>query len=563
MKNRYLFLSVLLSLLAGSISAQAFTSIDILQGSGNGNPSQFTEFNGKVYFNAIGDTTKGYELWVTDGTPGGSSMVADIWQGRGSSQPNSFVPVGNKLFFTANDSIHGQELWVTDGTPGGTSMVLDIYPGSTGAGVAFMTALNGKLYFAATDGPHGSELWVSDGTAGGTSLVKDIYAGNSSSNIFGVILNANGGSFYTYHMTAFNGKLYFRADDGIHGVELWSTDGTTGGTTMVSDMWAGPGAGNPYCITQLGNKLIMSAADSLHGFELWVSDGTNAGTALIKDIEPGMQSGYPSNYSDFREYNGKLYFNVITSAYGVELWSTDGTSAGTTLVKDILAGPGGSNAGNYGPWVYNGRLYFSANDSINGNQLWSSDGTTAGTTLFKVLSPYTPANASPYLFTNYNNKMYFIASTDSINLAQLYVSDGTSGGTHVIAPAISPNYNPMAYTYNLVPTANGLYMQGGFNSIGYELWIYNTPTAITETSGEGTLSAYPNPFGNSITLSGLQSSELYTLSVYDMTGRECYQYELNNPAASANVSMPDLATGVYLMRVSTQGSSQTFRLVKN
>jgi ELWxxDGT repeat protein len=64
------------------------------------------------------------------------------------------------------------------------------------------------LFFTARDGSHGRELWTSDGTAGGTSLVQDI--------------NPLGSSVPT-SLKNFNGTLLFTANDGIHGRELWTT----------------------------------------------------------------------------------------------------------------------------------------------------------------------------------------------------------------------------------------------------------------------------------------------------------------------------------------------------
>ena len=94
------------------------------------------------------------ELWVTDGTPGGTSLVMDINPGTGSSDPKNITALGNgKALFSANDGTHGYELWVTDGTAAGTSMVTDINPGSGSSGPDNITALgNGSALFSATDG---------------------------------------------------------------------------------------------------------------------------------------------------------------------------------------------------------------------------------------------------------------------------------------------------------------------------------------------------------------------------------------------------------------------------
>src|SRR6185369_9240828 len=91
--------------------------------------------------------------------------------------------------------------------------------------------VNGVLYFAADDGVHGRELWKTDGTAPGTVLVKDIYPGSDS--------NGNGLWSNPSNLTSVNGNLYFVAYDGVHGTELWKSDGTPGGTTIVADLHSG------------------------------------------------------------------------------------------------------------------------------------------------------------------------------------------------------------------------------------------------------------------------------------------------------------------------------------
>ena len=103
-------------------------------------------------------------------------------------------------------------------------MVKDIHSGSSGSYPNYLTAVGNTLYFRADDGTNGNELWKSDGTASGTVMVKDIYSGSSSSS--------------PSYLTAVGNTLYFRADDGTNGNELWKSDGTASGTVMVKDIAA-------------------------------------------------------------------------------------------------------------------------------------------------------------------------------------------------------------------------------------------------------------------------------------------------------------------------------------
>ncbi|MEO7909837.1 MAG: ELWxxDGT repeat protein, partial [Roseiflexaceae bacterium] len=93
------------------------------------------------------------------------------------------------------------------GTAGGTVRVLDINPGGGSSDPYYLTNVNGMLFFAADDGSTGTELWKSDGTADGTVRVLDIYAGSGDSEPFS--------------LTNINDTLFFQAYDGISGTELW------------------------------------------------------------------------------------------------------------------------------------------------------------------------------------------------------------------------------------------------------------------------------------------------------------------------------------------------------
>ena len=82
--------------------------------------------------------------------------------------------------------------------------------------------------------------------------------------------------------------------------------------TLVKDIFPSKGAGCPYPNFDLkswqqwsaviGNKLVFQANNSTHGTELWISDGTEAGTVMLKDIAPGDRSS-SSNPRAFLSYN--------------------------------------------------------------------------------------------------------------------------------------------------------------------------------------------------------------------------------------------------------------------
>src|SRR5262249_40933905 len=156
--------------------------------------------------------------------------------------------------------------------------------------------VNGTLFFAADDGMHGTELWRSDGTAVGTTLVKDLYPGGFTGAYGGYYLNSSSPS----NLTDVNGTLFFTAADAAwSGWGLWKSDGTEAGTVLVSSL-----ATFPYNLTNVNGTLFFTAGTAWggpNGVELWKSDGTAAGTVLVRDIDPGQHREY-DDYGNFLGY---------------------------------------------------------------------------------------------------------------------------------------------------------------------------------------------------------------------------------------------------------------------
>jgi ELWxxDGT repeat protein len=231
-------------------------------------------------------------------------------------------------------------------------------------------------------------------------------------------------------MIALNDTLYFVAEDPVHGIELWKSDGTEAGTVLVKDISPGPRSSYPAFLTDVAGTLFFVAEDPVHGRELWKSDGTEAGTVLVKDIRPGAGSGLPvhPSHGNLTAVGKTLFFAADDGAHGLELWKSDGTAAGTVLVKDIRPGPEGSRLiFGMGPMVdVNGTLYFAADDGAHGRELWKSDGTEAGTVLVKDIKPG-PEGSGPSSLANVNGTLFF-AARDGAHL-KLWTSDGTAAGT--------------------------------------------------------------------------------------------------------------------------------------
>ena len=190
----------------------------------------------------------------------------------------------------------------------------------------------------------------------------------------------------------------------------WSMPAAAADTVaQVKDINIGTVGSLPAEMTEYNGLFYFSADNGTSGQELWVSDGTEAGTVLLKDIQAGHKKG--SAPAGFTVYNGLLYFSADDGLNGRELWASDGTTAGTTLFKDIHAGTNQGSAPT-GLTVFNGKLYFAANDGVNGREMWESDGTAAGTVLNSDINAGS-SSSSPASLEVVDGKLYFQADGGS------------------------------------------------------------------------------------------------------------------------------------------------------
>ncbi len=291
-------------------------------------------------------------------------------------------------------------------------LVEDIYPGETGSEPNWLMDFKGRLLFGANHPKFGEELWRSNGTKSGTRLVKDIDPGPL---VIKKMEKTETGSSAPDNVMRTKKWIYFQATTVKYGDELWKSDGTKSGTKIVKDIVPGPGVSDPEDIVSTAPRTTFFRAwDKKHGEELWKTDGTEKGTKLIKDINPDLppgarcdqgDCGIPKGWShpDTVTVMGKqVFFAADDGKHGVELWKSDGTEKGTTLVKDINTVKGNSNPNDKGDaltrsaeveklFVVGKTLYFRASDGKHGVELWKSDGTKRGTKLVKDINPAAPA----------------------------------------------------------------------------------------------------------------------------------------------------------------------------
>lgn len=262
---------------------------------------------------------------------------------------------------------------------------LNDYRGGSTPAFDFAVA-NDFVFLRARTETTGTELWKTDGTSAGTRRVRDIVSGPDDTSLFDFVY--------------VNGTLFFTADDGIHGLELWKSDGTEAGMVLVRDI--NPGADSAFGqigfrnLTNVNGTLFFIAEDGIHGRSLWKSDGTEAGTALVKDLIPTQTFDTPDSLVNV---DGMLFFAGPSPSGGEALWKSDGTEAGTQIIKSLSPFSGSLTD-------VNGTLFFIVDDGF-GTGLWKSDGTPAGTSLVKSIER--SGDNFPRDLINVSGRLFFSA----------------------------------------------------------------------------------------------------------------------------------------------------------
>lgn len=443
---------------------------DINPGSANANPASLQNINGTLFFCAT--TSSGTGLWKSDGTEAGTVIIADLDAAVNSfSLTGDMVAMGNKAFFTADLPATGRELWVSDGTAAGTTIVKEIYTGNTGSFPANLTVLGNKLCFSAQDAIN-RQVWITDGTEAGTVPLFDALP-NSRNDSYNYFVNCNG-------------TLYFSATAGIAFTsEPHISDGTQAGTRLLKDITPGSNGCDARGYEYFNGRTYFIAYTAATGYELWSSDGTEAGTTMLLEIYPGANNGVGGSYLIEGLVNNKLIFSGNHPLYREEPFSSDGTAAGTQLLKNVQTTGLGSYPSNLS--VIGNRLYFGATASgFSDNEPWYSNGTEAGTMLLKDLEPG-EAWSNPFEFTSIDNNNFYFRTFNSSNSRDIWKSDGTADGTIKVAVNIQSD--------RILPVNNILFYGKRDNTNGTELWKYDgVSESIVKNINPAGNNAFPSNF---------------------------------------------------------------------
>ena len=223
-----------------------------------------------------------------------------------------------------------------------------------------------------------------------------------------------------------------------------------------------------------GRLLFFSRSDNATGAEPWVSDGTVAGTRLLKDICPGAGGNDPGLWANI---GSRVIFCAHDNVSGDELWITDGTANGTKMVKDIR--PGTSDSAIWGISSLGNQVVFRADDGTHGAELWGSDGTTQGTRLLADIEPGA-ASSLPGYFQSLGGRCCFRATTSSQG-SELWVTNGTSAGTKIVRdfrPGTASGLG-VGDAMRFSATVGGRLFFQADDGTGYSLWSTDGSSAGT------------------------------------------------------------------------------------
>ncbi|MCM8735750.1 hypothetical protein M5E06_16510 [Azospirillum sp. A1-3] len=381
-------------------------------------------------FTATTDDT-GTELWVTDGTPSGTRLLADIRPGQQGSAPEDAVVADGKIFFTADDGIHGRELWVSDGTAAGTRMVADIVPGVQGSSPSALTAAQGRVYLHADSGTH-SGIWSSNGTAADTRLFHEMAPLSPWSQGISLIGITDGRLAFHEGAASWASNVTFVNSDGS----------TTALTDIIPDSGVVRYVATPDGIVASVTTVIdwtgsMEWPTAVRHSTFWATDGTAEGTRHLGDLTmQGWDLGRVVGL-----HSGQVVFTSDMDVYRTEQGNASKIGVLDDATGQISFLPGQELAKPLG-WLDQGppgeegdRLLFLDESYWSGSQrLLATDGTAGGTVELHQNSWMYQSIAIA------GNRAFFLTDQNGADPAGFWVTDGTSGGTHHLGPMAGGAY---------------------------------------------------------------------------------------------------------------------------
>ncbi len=352
------------------------------------------------------------KLWISDGTDTGTHNLGDFGFAVGPDLKNNVKWYKNKYYFLLHVNNLGPSLWVSDGR-NRLEFLKDIDTSSKDNDIQLrLRLLNNKLYFFANHTDYGTELWTSDGTDTGTHLELDILPGTES--------GINGSCF----LHVFKNKLYFNYIlINNNNFQLSSYDVSS---KNLVNFFNDDSIKTYFSVVEINYKddsLMFINCKKKGKYEVWVSDGTKAKTKKIRQSQFSTTDEYLNNAYNI---NGKYIINSFISPLGYELWNYDETTQEYSLIKDLNPGTTSTNIF-FNSVIKNNKLYFIAASSAFGIDVWVTDGTFDGTIL------YNDINNNGYFVSgliSFNDKYFISGLLDSTYGTEIYNFDQLNTSVH-------------------------------------------------------------------------------------------------------------------------------------
>lgn len=523
MKIRLLFL-IIISAINTGIAQIKISDVE---------PLRFSQLKDQLFFPAYKENL-GRELWKSDGTPTGTSLIKDIFTGPDNGvwwyYNNEALELNNDIYFLASDSESAGELWKTDGTEAGTKKVTHFMNGN----VSTITLVGNQIFFLVQPAGQSIQVWKSDGTESGTVLVKSNIQVSSRATFEGKV-----GNTFIFTVGTYN----------TNDVKVWRSDGSSDGTFPITENIDGNGSGN---YGGFGGTSLLSQYIEYNQNLYFVSrqyiyetDGTllNTKRTPYSILNIGEST---IRHSDVIAINNKLYFLFFS------------VESGTLIIQEMESNLSGLREIYYKRGInyfspsnladYNGKLMFTTGNDSGGTSLAYLDLQNYSLNYLKEIA--TQAQ-KPFFFdftmnvnriSKIDNDIYF--TTSAIN------EDYTRKGWITTADQ-TQNLPVLDNIWFFTPYKSDLY----YSKNGF--WKFDKNLLRTEETAKTKISLYPNPVTDDLNLKLNGSANILSIQILDSSGKIIITAPYQN-----KVSVSSLMPGIYYIKLISMDSEILKKFIK-
>jgi ELWxxDGT repeat protein len=482
----------------------------------------------------LATTESGFEaVCRSDGTSIGTYTLFSAFLASNTVVQDFIVSQGLCWFILNQVDQSAGALYSTDGTLLGTKIR---YLQSNGNLGLLRTYNNDLLFTTNRMGLPGNKLLRLNPTNGMITVIGDF---PWTSGVMDLAVNGN--TIYAIAPPDSTSRWLMKSDNGA-----------AGSLAKVAQINTGSEFNQYMFMTPVGNRVFFFWQRGNEPYRLWVSDGTGPGTIGLKAFDPPFFEDLRTD-KGIAALNNQLVFRAASSDdnLGEELYVSDGTLAGTQVLRDIQTGSAGSKPKNL--LTYKGALWFTALDDNYNSQLWTTNATPTGTT-----QPLASANFGFMLDPAVFSGSLAFSAYRNADGAELFGTDGTPANTQVLtdeSPAGTGDFAPA----DLAAAGNKLYFTAVRPETGRELWVYQPGQATSVADAAGApfqIKLYPNPGTDVLQI---ETEQLCSIRVFSADGRLVYAHGMGSKLA---VETRDWPIGVYEVQIGLEGKWYGVRWVK-